>query len=89
MSDTTQGQPVAEEPAPAIVTANVCRKCKFAFYPKQGAAAYECRRFPPTVAIFMQRPAPGSPGPQFVTPTAYPLVQGHNFCGEFVPRLAI
>ena len=66
-----------------------CDKCSF--YARRNSTEGECRRFPPSVTLFV---IPGKivgmhSKPEFMKVSAYPPVDiVHPECGEFKPRLA-
>lgn len=57
-----------------------CETCRYAHKSDRQVGTYECRRHPPVMAPI---PQGGSVGMLAMRP----MVQGDNWCGEFLPRL--
>lgn len=70
----------------SIIRPEQCAKCKFSLPRAHEQNKFDCRRNPPTAAIFPQQNERGQlVGSQIIS--GWPLVQGEQWCGEFRPNI--
>lgn len=81
-------QPFPIKPAiKSIIRPDRCEVCKHSFPNPQQVGTFECRRMPPTIAVFKFNHPTNPNIVEFKEYTTFPKVKPDHYCGEARPRI--